>query len=337
MEGMTRIGVDEAKALMVRALEARGMGEEAGECARLFSEATLDGVYTHGLERFPRFASYLEKSWVRAGARPSLVAGLGAWERWDGNLGPGNLNAQAAMARAVTLAKTNGMGCVALANTNHWMRGGQYGLQAADSGCLGLCWTNTKPNLPAWGSREAILGNNPLVICVPREGGHVLLDMAMSQFSYGKLEAYAAQGEELPVEGGYDMEGRLTRDPAAILASLRPLPVGFWKGSGLSLLLDLMGTILSGGESVGGLGKRGEEYGLSQVFIAFDPALAGSSGGAAAVEEMEARVRGASPAEGFEGVSFPGERRIAIRAQNLALGLPLRQGLLTELRSLAGV
>ena len=89
------------------------------------------------------------------------------------------------------------------------MRGGQYGLRAADSGCIGIAWTNTTPNMPAWGcARDAILGNNPLVIAVPRAGGPVLLDMAMSQFSYGKLEAYAARGEELPAPGGYDAEGQ---------------------------------------------------------------------------------------------------------------------------------
>src|SRR6185369_8244775 len=112
---------------------------------------------------------------------------------------------------------------------------------------IGICWTNTLPNLPPWGSSEPRLGNNPLVIAVPRPAGHVVLDMAMSQFSYGALAAYRARGEMLPVEGGFDTEGRLTRDPATIEASQRPLPIGYWKGSGLSLMLDLIATMLSGG------------------------------------------------------------------------------------------
>ncbi len=339
--------MEEAQAVMAKALTARGFAcGPARECARLFAEATLDGVYTHGIERFPRFVSYVEKGWVKAGAVPRLVSSMGAWERWDGELGPGNLNALASMDRALSLARGSGMGCVALANTNHWMRGGQYGLRAADAGCIGICWTNTTPNLPAWGAREALLGNNPLVIAVPRDGGHVLLDMAMSQFSYGKMEAYAAKGEALPVEGGYDRDGRVTRDAAAVLESRRPLPIGFWKGSGLSLLLDLVGTILSGGEGVGAIGSREAEYGLSQVFIAFDLShLAapgrgdGGGGGKGAVEsavsEMVERIHGGIPAEGIERITFPGERTAAIRAENLAKGLPLREALYSRLKELA--
>jgi 3-dehydro-L-gulonate 2-dehydrogenase len=337
MKATIRVDEDEARGLMTRVLVARGFAAERGAaCAGLFAEATLDGVYTHGIERFPRFVAYVEKGWVKPDALPALAASFGSWERWDGRLGAGNLNALASMDRAVAIARDSGLGCVALSNTNHWMRGGQYGLRAADSGCIGICWTNTTPNLPAWGARDALLGNNPLVIAVPRAGGHVLLDMAMSQYSFGKMEAYAERGEELPEAGGYDEEGRVTRDPAAILASKRPLPIGFWKGSGLSLLLDLVAAILSGGDSVGGIGARGAEYGLSQVFIAFDLASPAGEGAASAVEEMARRIHGGLPVEEGGRITYPGERTAALRADNLARGRPLRAELWETLRGLAG-
>ena len=126
-------------------------------------------------------------------ARPELVGSCGALERWDGKLGIGNLNAYQAMDRAIELARRHGIGCVALANTNHWMRGGTYGWQAADAGLMGICWTNTLANLPPWGASDPRLGNNPFVIAVPRPEGHVVLDMAMSQFSYGRLASYQMQ------------------------------------------------------------------------------------------------------------------------------------------------
>ena len=128
------------------------------------------------------------------------------------------------MERALALARTHGLGCVALANTNHWMRGGSYGWQAAEAGAIGICWTNTLANLPPWGMSQPRVGNNPLIIAVPRAAGHVVLDMAMSQFSMGALEAYRLRGDPLPVPGGYDDTGVLTCDPAAIEASMRPLP-----------------------------------------------------------------------------------------------------------------
>ena len=80
---------------------------------------------------------------------------------------------------------------------------------------------------------------------MPRAAGHVVLDIAMSQFSYGALAVHRMRGEELPVDGGYDEAGRLTRDPAAIERTQRLLPIGFWKGSGLAILLDVVGATLS--------------------------------------------------------------------------------------------
>ena len=88
-------------------------------------------------------------------AEPALVSSSGPLERWDGRVGPGNLNAYQCMDRAIKLAGKHGIGCVALANTNHWMRGETYGLQASEAGFIGICWTNTYRNLPPWGSVAA--------------------------------------------------------------------------------------------------------------------------------------------------------------------------------------
>jgi 3-dehydro-L-gulonate 2-dehydrogenase len=88
--------------------------------------------------------------------------------------------------------------------------------------------------MPPWGSAEAKIGNNPLCIAIPRGDSQepLLLDMAMSQYSNGKLQVLSRAGRELPLAGGFDADGALTTDPAAILASRRALPVGYWKGSG---------------------------------------------------------------------------------------------------------
>jgi 3-dehydro-L-gulonate 2-dehydrogenase len=184
-----------------RVLINEGYSEErANLSAKLFADASRDGVYTHGLNRFVKFIASIKNGCVNINAVPTRIEQIGAIERWDGNRGPGNLNAYFCMDRAIEIAKTFGIGCVALKNTNHWMRPGAYGLQAADKGCIGICWTNTVPNMPPWGAKEAKLGNNPIVFAVPKEDGHILLDMAVSMFSYGKLESYARRDEMLPVD-----------------------------------------------------------------------------------------------------------------------------------------
>src|ERR1039457_4013618 len=274
---MNRISFEEVQATLEGVLRKLGFSASRAEsCARLFAETTCDGVYTHGIKRLPRFVAMIRNGNVDAEEQPQRLAGFGAMERWDGQKGPGNLNAQASMERAIALSREHGVGCMALGNTNHWMRGGTYGWQAAEAGMIGICWTNTQPNLPPWGGAEPCLGNNPLVIAVPRAGGHVVLDMAMSQFSYGALASYAARGEKLPVDGGFDADGNLTRDPAAIEQSHRPLPIGHWKGSGLSMVLDMIAAMTS-------LGKATHQFsidplletGLSQVFLAVNPEAIG--------------------------------------------------------------
>lgn len=322
-----RVAFEELEETLAAAL--RGLGFEhsrADLCARLFAETTRDGVYTHGIARFPRFVRMIRAGRIDIHAAPEIVRGHGSLERWDGRCGPGNLNAWQSMERAIALARVHGVGVVALANTTHWMRGGSYGWQAADAGVIGICWTNTMPNLPQWGSTEARLGNNPLVFAVPRPGGHVVLDMAMSQFSYGALAAYRERGELLPVDGGFDVGGEMTRDPAAIEASQRPLPIGYWKGSGLSLVLDMIAAILAGGLATHQIPKDPErETGISQFFLAIDPA--GLGGDAAAI------------ADGIVASTdsrYPGRRTLELRAENLALGVPVDESVWREVQALVG-
>ncbi len=301
-------------------------GERASLCARLFAETTRDGVYTHGLNRFPRFAAMVANGCIDVTAEPTRIAGTGALERWDGHLGPGNLNACTAMERAIELARLHGLGGVALANTNHWMRGGSYGWLAAEAGVFAICWTNTLPNLPAWGTATPTLGNNPLVIAIPRpDGVHVVLDMAISQFSYGSISAYAARGQQLPVPGGYDAAGNPTTDAAVLEVSQRALPIGYWKGSGLSLVLDMLAAMLSGGRATHQLARDSlRESGQSQIFLAIDPSTFADTAeldriASGILESLETAV----PLDPARPVRYPGQQTLRLREENLRLGVPV--------------
>jgi len=331
---MIRIPAPDLTATLLRVLGELGMeGESADLCARLFVEASVDGVYSHGVHRFPRFVKTVRAGVVDVHARAEPVERHGPVERWDGRLGPGNLNAHRCMERAISLAREHGMGCVALAETNHWMRGGSYGRQAADAGMIGICWTNTMPNLPPWGATQPRLGNNPLVIAVPHPGGHVVLDMAMSQFSYGGLESARRRGEMLPVPGGFDSKGELTRDPGAIEESARPLPIGYWKGSGLALMLDLVAAVLAQGRGTHAIpADPYAESGISQLFLTIDPRAAGD---AARAEEITSQILEHFLGDSTPGeVRWPGQRTAEIRRRNLAEGVPVDPAIWEEIRGL---
>jgi Malate/L-lactate dehydrogenases len=321
------IKAEEMTDVFARILIKKGFCEEDAKLsAELFTANSLDGVYSHGVNRFPRVLSYIEKGYIKPSAQAVCTERFGGFERWNGNLAMGNVTAKRAMDRAIELAKENGIGLVAINNTNHWMRGGAYGWQAADAGFIGICWTNTQPNMPAWGAKDRRIGNNPFVMAIPRsDGRHVVVDAAMSQYSYGKIEEMKMKGRSLPYPGGFDEEGRLSTDPAAIEKTWRVLPVGFWKGSGLSIAFDLVAAMLSGGNAcvdVGGLG--GDEFALSQVLIAIDPHRFSSVEETdALVDRVTKDVEGSDPDKEGAAVSYPGERTLLRRKENSEKGIPV--------------
>jgi len=326
---LLRVPYDEMFAEFLRVLKKNGFtAERAERCARIFAQNSLDGVASHGLNRFPDFIDQINRGLIDVNAEATLEASFGALERWEGNLGPGILNATLCMARAVSLAKEYGVGSVALKNTNHWMRAGTYGWQAADAGCIGICWTNTPPLMPPWGAKEAKVGNNQLVIAIPCAEGHIVVDIAMTLFSIGKMQTYQLRKEQLPMVGGYDSAGNLTCDPGSILDAKRPLPIGYWKGSGLAMLLDLTAIALSGGLSTRLLGMVGTSYKASQVFLVFD--LSKMPDQDALREEVELIVAGfhaAAPVAEGQEVRFPGEGSLRTRRENLAQGAPVDESI----------
>jgi 3-dehydro-L-gulonate 2-dehydrogenase len=304
----------------------RFSAEKAEKIAGMFTDNSCDGVYSHGLNRFPRFVSYVADGAVDPRAEPELEESFGAFERWNGNMGVGCSNAATGMERAMDLARQYGVGCVAMGRTNHWMRGGSYGLQAARAGFAAICWTNTNPTMPPWGAKTPKLGNNPLVMAFPYKDVCFLLDGALAQYSNGALDGYRMAGARLPFPGGYDKDGKLSDDPGAILESGRVLPIGFWKGSGYSLLLDAIGAALAKGKTVPEVGLAGKEIGLSQVFIAFD--LAKTSGAeyvASLAERLIEDFKTAEPAESGVPFHYPGEKSAATRKENLRSGIPVNE------------
>ena len=199
---------------MVRVMIKNGfVADKAKICASVFVGNSLDGIYSHGVNRFAKFIGVVKQGLIKAGNEAICKNAVGAIEQWDGQSGPGPLNALLCTDRAMAIAANHGIGIVTLAKTNHWMRGGTYGWRAAKKGFVMIAWSNTIANMPAWGAVNSKLGNNPLVVAVPYQGEAIVVDMAMSQYSYGALEVAHMKNETLSVPGGYDVNGVLTQVP----------------------------------------------------------------------------------------------------------------------------
>lgn len=333
MPATIRITAAEMCAVFESVLIKYGFGKEkASLCAAIFTSNSVDGVYTHGVNRFPRFIEYIQKGYITIAAEPSLRHKAAGMEQWNGNLGPGILNAIDATNRVMHLADEYGIGLLALSNTNHWMRGGAYGWQAAKAGYVFIGWTNTVANMPAWGAVDARLGNNPLVIAVPYKEEAIVLDMAMSQFSFGTMEMAILENKNLSQPGGYDKQGQLTTDPAAIMDTRRSLPIGYWKGAGLSLLLDILAVILSGGSSTQAITQKEAEQGVSQVYIAIAISkLQNFSSLNTVINGIIDDYHQSIPVDEKSRILYPGERVLVQREKNLVAGIPVSKKIWDEI------
>ena len=334
--GTIKVTYDEMKSEFRRILiKAKLTPEKAQKCAEIFATNSLEGIYSHGVYRFPRFIEYIQKNYIDVHAEPEEIHSIGAMEQWDGNLGPGPLNAEVCTDRAMELASEHGIGCVAIRNTNHWMRGGYYGWEAAKKGFIFIGWTNTIANMPAWGAKDVHLGNNPLVFAVPYNNEAIVLDFAMTQFSYGKMEELVVKEKDLPFAGGYNKHGNLTNNPKEILETNRALPIGYWKGAGLSLLLDILASILSAGLATHQISKLKSEHSVSQVFIAIDikklqnfPAIDNS------VSEIIRDLKKSISEDETQKTRHPGERVVQTKKENLEDGIPVDKNVWEEITRL---
>ncbi|WP_248724466.1 3-dehydro-L-gulonate 2-dehydrogenase [Seonamhaeicola sp. ML3] len=308
---------------------------KANLLAEVFTQNTLYGVNSHGINRVPYFIETVKKGIVKVNEEAKKIEAFGNIERWDGNQGPGIINAVTCTNRAIALAKKDGMGLVALRNTNHWMRGGYYGWQAAKENCIAILFTNTQPNMPAWGGKESRIGNNPFVVSIPRKEGHIVLDMALSQFSFGKINNYKLKGEQLPYHGGWDEDHKLSKNPENILKTEQGLPIGYWKGSAFSIVLDMLATLLSAGNSTYKIGLKEHETAISQVYLCIYPEIFHDQDlQHTLINEIINYTHDVTPSEKGERTYYPGERAANAEKHNSKNGMKVNKEIWQKVLSL---
>ena len=335
---MIYVTYETAVEMMTRGLLHYMEESRAKHFAEIIAGNSMDGVYSHGMNRYPRYLRTIESGVCNPSVeKPEKVSGFGAMEVWDAKDGIGPLMAEFAANRAIELANAHGIACVALRNNSHWLRAGRFCLQMAQAGLCGICFTNTCQNLAPWGGTKKAIGNNPIAMAIPRKAGPLLMDMAVSQYAYGKMEVMEQEGKMLPTPCGYDKDGKETCDPRAIVDGGLMTPMAMWKGNALSIMLDLMASMLCGGKTCLDMGTEAEtEQGMSQIFIAIHPGAAGD------MDQLEAHMQetidflhGIETKEGMPSVRAPGEGLERTRARHRAEGIPVGEEIWSQILSAA--
>jgi LDH2 family malate/lactate/ureidoglycolate dehydrogenase len=317
-----------ADAFARRLLVAHGVPEhDAATVAACLVGADLRGVDTHGLCRLPGYLDRLRRALInpRPVLKPQRITPVAA--ALDGQNGFGFVVGTRAMQEAIAIARELGLGVVSARRSTHFGMAAAYVRQALDAGLISLVFSNASPAMPPWGARTALLGTNPLAAGAPA-GRHppFLLDMSPAVAARGKIRRAERRGEKIPLGYALDADGHATSDPKAALGGV-VLPIGTYKGSGLSMLMDIFGGVISGANYGGDVGDQYKVYDRPQdvghFFLAMKPDLfVPQEDYRDRMDTLIERVHASPTAPDFEEVLMPGEPERRHEEERRRRGIP---------------
>lgn len=340
--GVARVSVQYLRDFCTEALEATGVpADAAGIVADSLVQADACGLSSHGAVRLlPIHVRRLQSGATRPRPDLKVVAGRGQVKLLDADAGLGQVAGHRAMDMAVSMARASGIGLVGVRNSSHFGFGAFFVQQAVGHGMIGIALTNASPNMPPAGGARPFLGTNPMAIGVPcKEELPVVLDMSTSVVARGRIVMAQLAGEEIPVGWALDSDGLPTQDASAALEG-SVLPVGGYKGSGLSLMVDVLCGVLTGaafGPHVTDFyDQSGRAQNLGHMFAAVDvESFMPVPTFTRLMDQMVREVRAQPLQPGVERIFLPGEIEQLCLQKSRQEGIPISAAGIRELDSLA--
>lgn len=313
MSGGVSVGADALSALVARLFAAAGIPPYSAQTvAEALVDADLEGQTSHGVTLVDLYIDRIRKGSVSTTVEAVTVSDNGAAVVLDARHALGHVTGDQAMRLAVERARKFGVGITAVRHGFHFGTARRFALQAAAADCVGIAMCNTRPLMPAPGGAERLVGNNPIAIAVPSSGPiPIVLDMATSEAAMGKIRMAEKACQAIPNNWAVKSDGTPTTDATEAIAGML-LPAAGPKGFALSLLIDLMCGLLSGG-AIGAAvqplyGNDDVPYDCSHLFIAIDVAHFGDQVNVRKLAADAAeRVRNGKRAPGVDHVYAPGE------------------------------
>ncbi|MEH2522520.1 MULTISPECIES: Ldh family oxidoreductase [unclassified Bradyrhizobium] len=334
--GRRIVDSDTLRAFAADLLQAGGFApDHAAQTADLLVWANLRGADSHGVLRIPRYVEMVELGIVNPRAEPQFVTDLGVVAVLDADRAPGAVGMMLAAEKAIALASRSGIGWCSAKNITHAGAIGYYADKVAQAGMIGIVMTASKPLMIYFGSRAEGVSTNPIAIAAPTgsPGRPVLLDMSTAAVALGKIMAAKDAGKAIPPGWGVDENGADTTDPKAVKAVL---PMAGPKGSGLSLMIEILSSVLVANPIISASLNGGADAGLNGLVMAIDPGAFGSREGfTRAVDQLCQAIKGLPPASEAEQVLLPGERGLAELEKRTREGIPVAAGTLSRLVALA--
>ena len=306
--------------------------------------ADLMGIDSHGLNRVTvqSYAGGLKNGSINAKAVPEIVHEASSTAVIDGQNGLGPVASTVAMDLAIAKAKETGAGFVSIRGSNHYGASSHYSTMALPHNMIGFSMTVGGLGVVATGGRGRRIGINPMSVAAPAATSDpFILDIATSVVAAGKLELARMKEQPVPVGWIVDSAGNDTTDPNEYWKGGAILPLGGgpatggYKGYGLSVMIDILAGVLSGG------GHIGQRDGSSGGTCHFQGALSIDGFGSvdnfkAIMDSLVAYLKATEPAEGSFGVLVHGEREVSAERERLHKGIPYHREVVGRLEVLAG-
>jgi ureidoglycolate dehydrogenase (NAD+) len=332
---MLTIAPDRLKSFATDLLQAGGFSpDDARQTADLLVWANLRSIDSHGVLRIPRYVEMLEQKILVPGVPVTEAHAFGAVAVLDGGKCPGAVGMNAATDRAAALARQFGIGWCATRSINHAGAVGYFAARLADQGLIGMVMTASKPLMSYFGARGEALSTNPLAIAAPVPGADpLLLDMSTAAVALGKIMAAKDAGRPIPKGWAVDANGADTTDPAAVAALL---PMAGAKGSGLSLMIEVLTSVMAGNAVIAPVLLGRQKGGFNGTVVAIDPAAFGPKAEFdTAMSDLVQAIHALEPAAGIDRVMLPGERGATTGRARSEAGIPLAEGTWRRLTDLA--
>ncbi len=332
------VDADDLRAVVAGVFQARGTREtDATAVADALVWATLRGIDSHGVSRVPRYLELFDKGESVADAVPTVTRPRAAIAIVDAHAAPGPVALNRAVDEAVAAARTCGVGWASVRGTVHTGAIGYYTSRAATSGMAAVGVVAGVPNMAYAGARGAAVATSPLSVAVPA-GRHelVLLDMATAVMALGRIAQLKAAGKELPPGVALTADGEPTTDPA--LAKV-PAPVGGPKGSGMSLVFEMLASGLAANPIIPSYHsgtKEGRRHRQNAFLLAIDiTAFLPLEEFRESVDETVDAIKSLPPTDETSEILIPGERGRRSERQRISAGIPLGPKVWRELTEIA--
>jgi L-2-hydroxycarboxylate dehydrogenase (NAD+) len=342
-EATRRVPADAIRSLMTDVLHAVGLPPaDAAIVAGAMLDADLSGADAHGIFRLAGYVGVLKRGHINPRANIKVVERSAATALVDGDNGMGHLVMTYAANLAVEIARESGAAWVGVRRSNHSGAGSTYVAIPVEHGMVGLYTAVSGQNFMApWGGAEPLLGTNPIAVGIPAGAEPpVVLDIATSVISNGTIRTYANEGKPMPEGWVISRQDGSPITDGKKLSEGMFMPLAGYKGSGLALVLGLLGGPLNraafGRDIRDTNSEQVRETNTGHFIIALDVARFLPLD--AFKSEIDRHVRdlaGSKRLPGFDEIRIPGQGRIARRDDRLKNGVPLSETLIKQVDNLA--